>query len=270
MNTWALLVVGFACALGTSGTRADGLVSFDLASPQDGARVAPGARVEWTITVRDSVDDNLGLALACVDLVQEPNNPELFDLPPAPGAPPGMENFDRPWGICNPGPSGSGYGGTPVGPAGERNLVQIGGAQNTLGAPLGPIGLDTDAETGVGRGPGGQVLAEGEFRMPSTPGVYTFLIVRPRANTLASKDDGSGRPIARWADALIGAKMFRIVVECRADLNADGAVDAFDFLLFIDGLSRGEAGADLNGDGEIDALDAAEFLRAAGEGCANP
>ncbi len=252
------------------GALGQGTVSFDLASPQDGARVAPGARVEWTITVRVSADDNLGLALACVDLVQDPNNPELFDLPPAPGAPPGMEGFDRPWGICNPGPSGSGYGGTPIGPVGERNLIQVGGAQNTLGAPLGPIGLDTDAEAGVGQGPGGQPLAGGEFRMPSTPGMYTFLIVRPRASTLASNDDGSGRSKAAWADARIGVKMLRIVVECGADLNADGVVDALDLLLFIDEWSRGEARADLNRDGGIDALDAAEFLRAAGDGCANP
>lgn len=69
---------------------------------------------------------------------------------------------------------GSGYGGTQVGPFGEQDLLQIGGAQNTFGVSGGSIGQDIVVETGVGQGAGGEIIATGFFEAPCTPGAYTF------------------------------------------------------------------------------------------------
>ncbi len=131
-------------------------VTFDLSSPSDGQEVVPGSIIQWTITATVSTDDNFGLALVAVDLVQDPFNPELFDIPP--GIPPaGMEDFDRPNGISNPDPGGPGsaYGGTQIGTPGAMDLAQIGGAQNTFGVIGDGIGLDTQVDSGVGQSPGG-------------------------------------------------------------------------------------------------------------------
>ncbi len=161
------------------------VVTFRLQSPQDGAFVSPGQLVVLRLKVFVS-GDNAGLALGLVDLVQDPTNPELFDLPPG-RAPAAMAEFDRPLGFANPDPAdpwGSGYGGVQVGPAGARDLVQIGGAQNTFGfAPpcVGPAadvcqGQGTVVRSGVGQGPNGQLLAVVRFPAPATPGTYGFRI----------------------------------------------------------------------------------------------
>jgi len=147
-HVWKTVAVVLAL---TAPTWAAGTVSFELTSPSHGSWVPIGGSVDWTIIVTVSSGDNLGLALVSIDLLQDPANPMLFDLPPADGIPDEMSCFDRSAGIANPVPEGfvSGYRGTPIGTAGQRNLVQIGGAQNTFGAEAGGIGLDVDV------GPGG-------------------------------------------------------------------------------------------------------------------
>ena len=113
------------CTLAVSGL-ASGTATFNISSPSNGATVSPGASIQWTITVSVSSGDNLGLALAAVDLVQDPANPMLFDLPAGDG-PLDMTDFDRPDGISNPGPGGVGsaYGGTPVGATGTKKSAAM-------------------------------------------------------------------------------------------------------------------------------------------------
>ncbi len=171
-----------------------GTVVFDLISPQDGAVVPAGTNVEWRIELSVSSLDNLGLALASVDLLQAPSNPEpiAFRLGRAGGT--AMRDFDRPRGFPNPGAllDESGFGGSLLDSA--SRLVQIGGAQNTFGvAPtcLGPnasvcMGQDTSVNAGIGQGASAQVLARGSFRAPATPGSYTVQLDSMLANTLAS------------------------------------------------------------------------------------
>jgi len=172
-----------------------GTVTFSLSSPQEWKSVLPGALIEWSITAKAGTENNLGLAFFSVNLVQDPNNPKLFDLSPGDRASSGMEGFDRPGGFTNVGddPWGSAYGGTPHGEAGRMNLEQIGGCQNTFGVaapPLGPngnvlLGQDVDVDAGVGQGPDGQVVATGSFRAPLRNGLYTFSIESTVANILA-------------------------------------------------------------------------------------
>lgn len=171
-----------------------GTVSVDLYSMHDGGTYGPGDPVEWKMRVNVSSGDNLGLALICCDLEQDPSNPVLFDLPRGRAFTIPMRAFDHPDGLTNPGltTAKSGYGGTPDGPSGRQNLIQIGGAQNTFGMQppcLGPNqdlcrGLDFDVDTGIGQGVNGQPFASGNFRLPETPGTYTFRVTNVRANTL--------------------------------------------------------------------------------------
>lgn len=239
MNRLAILA-----ALGalTVLARASGTVTFDLSSPNDGGIVAPGALVSWTITVSVSTGDNFGLALATADLVQDVANPALFDLP-AGQTPLDMADFDRPDGISNPGPGGVGsaYGGTPVGTAGAKNLVQIGGAQNTFGVPGNGIGLDYFVRTAVGQS-APQMLATGSFSAPSMLGLYSFYLENPIASTLDEiRVPPDFSPISA-AVADIGSGSFSFTVQgpsiCRGDTNCDDLISYADINPFVKALSN--------------------------------
>ncbi len=237
MNKLATIAaIGTLTALAHAG----GTVTFSLSSPSNGATVNPGTAIEWTITVSVSSADNLGLALAAVDLVQDAANPALFDLP-AGETPLDMTDFDRPDGISNPGPGGVGsaYGGTPMGPAGAKDLRQIGGAQNTFGVPGDGIGLDYDVRAGVGQD-APQILATGSFLAPAEPGLYSFYLQNPIANTL---DDIAAPPAfspISGAAALIGVGQITFTVEaaCIGDLNCDGQIGFGDINPFVLYLSN--------------------------------
>jgi hypothetical protein len=131
-------------------------VSADVA----GQSIAPGTPVNWEITAEITAGGGAGLALISVDLLQNPANPEQVALPPSDTVPTGMESFLPPNGITNPGDAPLyGFGGTPSG----NDLKQIGGGQNTSGA------VSVVGDVGVGSA---QVVAEGSFSAPSTPGLY--------------------------------------------------------------------------------------------------
>ncbi|MBN2445497.1 MAG: hypothetical protein JXO22_02145, partial [Phycisphaerae bacterium] len=90
--------------------------TLTLESSEAGQTVSSGTAIDWTIKVAVSTGDNAGLALVAVDLVQDTNNPVLFDLPPADEASitAPMTNFSRPAGISNPaeGSATTGYIGS--------------------------------------------------------------------------------------------------------------------------------------------------------------
>jgi len=184
MRTVIALSASLLCA--TSAVSA-ATVTLSLSSPQNGQTVSAGSTVTWTISYTVSAGDNAGLALLACDLSQGDNNPVRFDLPSAAGAPAAMTNFARPAGISNP----NGYGGSQRGTAGQKNLVQIGGAQNTFGAarPAG-TGVAESANVVGGLGQSGSVvLATGSFVAPSTQGAYTFSISNGVANVLQQRND---------------------------------------------------------------------------------
>ena len=159
-----LLISVVMASASTVSAFADGTITFGLPSSSVGATVSPD--VDWVITATLSTGDNAALALVSVDLVQDVGKLELFDMPQAAGVPVAREGFNRPAGISYLGPAGSGSGGTAVGPEGARNFLQIGGMQNTFGAP----------SDGNGQSPGGQEAASDSFPAPATLGVYTFWI----------------------------------------------------------------------------------------------
>jgi hypothetical protein len=232
MNKLAALV---AVGSLTLCAQAGGTATFSVFSPSNGATLSPGDPIEWTITVSVSTGDNLGLALAAVDLVQDGGNPAFFELP-AGETPFDMIDFDRPDGISNPGPGGVGsaYGGTPMGTTGHKDLIQIGGAQNTFGVGGDGIGLDYDVRGGVGQ-TGPQILATGSFLAPATEGLYALNLASPLANTLdAINTPPEFSPIS-GATALIdyGQITFTVQAVCIGDLNCNGIIGFDDINPFV-------------------------------------
>lgn len=255
-----------------------GIVSLDLISPQDNQTVAPGQRIDWRIEFEVSSDDNAGLALLLVDVVQGVFNPELIDIPPAGTTPVDMLKFDAPAGFSN---VPSGYGGVLVGNIGERNLRQIGGAQNTFGQPGQIMGQDATVEGGVGQS-GPVVLAEGFFSAPSVAGIYSFQIETAVANTLEAVNAPPNASPVSPAATVFEAPFFSFEVDpsivLLGDLNCDGAVDQQDIepfvLAVIDTASYAStypncdaSRANINGDAANDGLDVGGFVTCLLGGC---
>jgi hypothetical protein len=267
------LLICLATGALSTATQAGGTVTFSLSSPSANCTVHPGASVQWSISFTVSGGDNLGLALAAVNLLQDPANPALFDIPVG-TRPQGMQDFDRPDGISNPGPGGVGsaYGGTPVGATGAKNLVQIGGAQNTFGVAGDGIGLDFDVRGGVGQG-GPEILAAGSFPAPATFGVYIFSLGSPIANTLneiVPPPDFS--PVsAATASISSGSVTFTVALHATGDMNCDCVVNFDDINPFVLALSDPAAysaaypdcdilNADCDHDGDVDFDDMNPFI----------
>ncbi len=230
------------------------VVTVSLTSPQDGQLLAAGAEVQWQISVTVSDSDNAGLALLSCDLVQGASNAQFFDIPPAVGVPAGMEGFSRPDGVSNPGESDplSGYGGVQRGTAGARNLVQIGGGQNTLGIALPPgTGLAESAVVLAGVGQSGPVIvASGAFAAPPTCGEYEFELSQVVANVLtAVHEPPNASPVAR-AQVQLASPSLGFTVGLLGDSDGDGDVDLADLSTVLQafGVCEGEPGYDPAGD----------------------
>jgi hypothetical protein len=214
-------------------------VVFSLTSPQTGA-VSPGQIVQWSIRAEITSGGSAGLALFAVNLVQDSANPESIDILPANEVPAGLEGFSRPNGISNPGEGGAttGFIGVQRGTPGAFDLHQIGGAQNSTGAPGAAIGMDVDLESGVGLG-GPVVIAEGSFTAAETEGTYTYFLADALANTFdAINPPGMVSPVSGAETALAPAS-FQITVSTGADLgdlNCDGNVNTNDIQHFVQAL----------------------------------
>jgi len=219
-------------------------VTLSLTSPQSGDIVPPGSTVNWAINFGVTSGNNAGLALLSVDLVQSAANPVKFDLPPASTVPAAMLNFSRPAGISNPGETNpvTGYVGVQRGTAGQKNLRQIGGAQNTMGQarPAGSgIAESASVVSNVGKG-GSVTLASGWFAAPATPGVYTFQIENVIANVLTAVNPAPQHSTVARADTSIAAGSISFIVgpnACDAcDVNCDGVSNGRDIQRFVRSL----------------------------------
>lgn len=214
-----------------------GVVRLSLESPASGKVVPPSAQIAWSIRVQVS-DDNAGLALASVDLLQNAANPALFDIPAASSVPSEMINFSRPAGISNPGVDGiaDGYLGTPLGDAGARNLAQLGGGQNTFGEAGDEFGQNATVVGGVGQG-AGQLLAAGEFAAPATAGVYEFSLANGIATVLEQINEPPLPSVVSIATVELTNSLITLTVAGRGDLNCDGGVDFGDVDAFVTALT---------------------------------
>lgn len=222
-------------------------VTLTLESTKNGLSVEPNAAIDWTISASVSTGDNAGLALISVGLSQDANNPALFDIPPATAVPTGMTNFARPAGISNPATAAGDYGyrGDQRGTAGAKNLVQIGGGQNTFGTAGSSIGTSVTVAQGVGQS-APQIIASGTFNAPATLGTYRFYLDSGLANTLNSMTPPV--PPAFWpvsAATVVGpptaAITFTVAVGptiCRGDTNCDATISYADINPFVQALNN--------------------------------
>lgn len=260
-------------------------VTLELTSPQAGQMVGVGTAVEWSILASVTLGDNSGLAGVSCDFTQAPTNPSLFDVPPAATVPAAMSGFSRPSGISNPGaggPSTSAYGGTTSGPAGAKNLVQIGGMQNTFGLTGTVFGTDTVVETGLGQGASPQLIAQGTFPAPGVAGQYSFELSNPLATLLSTEPPVGGTWFVFRARIVFSSATFSFTAAgCDSiDFNQDGVFpdtsDTTDFLAVFSGAACPSGctntDIDFNNDGVFpDTCDLLTFLEVfAGGECECP
>ncbi len=240
-------------------------VTLSLESSKNGQTVTPGAAIDWTISVTVPAGGNAGLAAVSIDLTQASGNPAFIDLPPAGDVPAGMENFSRPLGVSNPGENGAatGYIGVQRSPTGQgyKDLVQVGGAQNTFGSTLpseSGVAQTAMVVSGVGQGASPQIIASGSFQAPGTAGTYTLQLENAVANVLGNVSPPplppDHWPVARPTVNTASAS-FSFVVEgiVRGDLNCDGLVNEDDIPHFAQALID-PAGYDADHDGSPYAL----------------
>lgn len=236
-----ILSIGSLVTAGLTATLIAQTVTVSLTSPQNGASVAPGATINWSIDFSVSTGDNAGLALLTIDLIQAPPNPATLDIPPAGAVPVAMTNFSRPAGISNPGESNptTGYIGVQRGTTGQKNLKQIGGAQNTCGQALttgGGVGVNATVVGGVGQS-GSVNLASGSFAAPSVDGTYGFQLENGIANVLTAVNAPPQFSPVVSAGVTLAAPSFSFTVAtvpCDAcDVNCDGHNDGSDIATFV-------------------------------------
>ncbi|HVP11771.1 MAG TPA: hypothetical protein VMV94_11360 [Phycisphaerae bacterium] len=281
-----ILIAATLTLLALNSALATPTATLTLESPQAGQAVQPGAMINWTIKLGVSLGDNAGLALIACDLVQDAANPGFFDIPPADSGSVDatMQNFTRPLGIANPGEGGAtcGFIGVQRGPAGQKNLIQIGGTQNTFGA-VGPAGIGQDdiVNPAVGQSVQPQIVVSGSFPAPGTPGSYSFHLENGLANVLNQADPPPAPPaywpVSHAVVAGLPAAAFTFTVQSTlGDLNCDGAVNTSDIPHFVQALLDpagynadhdgspyppcAQSRADLNGDTRTDGLDIRLFV----------
>jgi hypothetical protein len=281
-----IMIATAVSLLALSPATATPTVTLTLESPQAGQTVRPGAMIEWTIKLSVSVGDNAGLALVACDLVQDAANAELFDIPPAESGSVDatMQDFTRPLGVSNPGEAGAGCGfiGVQRGEAGRKNLVQIGGGQNTFGVAGPPgIGQDSVVSPGIGQGGVPQIVVSGSFAAPGTAGSYSFHLENGCGNVLNSVEPPPVPP-AFWpvshaaVEGLLAAGFTFSVERPLGDLNCDNVVNVADIPHFVQALlspvgydadhdgdpypACARSLADLNADSSADGLDIHLFV----------
>lgn len=240
-------------------------VSFDLRLNGGAGVICPGETINWEIWVQITTTNNAGLALACVDLVQDPANPDKFDIPYADGVPAAMQNFSRPAGISNPGEGGSnsGYIGVQRGAANEMNLIQIGGGQNTFGVAGQSIGTNPDVVADVGVG-APILLASGSFPAPTASGTYVFHLENAIANVMTEAHTPPEHSPVVGANTAFVADSITFAIPRIGDLDGNGFVNISDLagLLGHYGMTSGATcrEGDMDGDGDVDISDLAALL----------
>lgn len=266
-------LVGLALTAGLSLSAAAQTVTVTLSSPQDGQVLSPGATVDWEISFTVS-GDNAGLALLVTDLVQDPENVALLDIPPADGVPAPMAKFSRPLGISNPGEDDpiTGYIGVQRGAAGAQDLIQIGGGQNNFGVAQPPgTGIAENAVVSGGIGQSGsEVLASGSFTVPSGGcGAYTFSLANTLANVVTQINSPPNFSPVTEAAVVLANGSISFSVGFVGDVDGDGAVGLADLsaLLTNFGLTGPDLDGDLDNDNDVDLADLSALLTNFGLSC---
>ena len=141
--------------------------------------VSPCSTVNYAVVGELSDALNEGLASFRFDLSF--NGGDLAQASAPASAP--MDHFDVPKGLSNP----AGFGGTVVG----GDLIQVGGAQNTINSGFTTAVLSGSVVTGLAQSGSPQLLVGGSLTAPSAPGSYTLSISNVGANAIRQGETGS-------------------------------------------------------------------------------
>lgn len=191
-------------------------VSNDAATAGDSTVfVMAGDTVEYSVVGQLGGDANQGLAMFALDL--DYNGGALTQaLEPAGGS---LAQFVSPLGVNNP----AGFGGTVVG----GDLIQIGGAMNTIANTFAPVPSGMVA-TGIAQG-GSQMLAMGSLTAPATPGTYVLSVSNVYANALDTMQPAgfwTVKPVEAAAPTALTVVVIDCGIEnyCQGKLNSAGCV----------------------------------------------
>jgi hypothetical protein len=210
-----ILTAGTALCLSALATASDITLSIE----SGGAHIVDafvGSQVDYKIWAELSDNNNEGLALLCFDLTYTGGALAQANAPT--GAT--QLNFATPLGINNP----AGFGGTPTG----GNLVQVGGAQNTIKNTFAAIPTGS-VITGVGANGARVLFASGTLDAPASPGSYTLDATQVVANVVRLGETGTGEfwavdkaGVGGVTGLIINVVDCAPVTYCAGKVNSDG------------------------------------------------
>ncbi|MHC4261196.1 MAG: hypothetical protein ACYSWX_01625 [Planctomycetota bacterium] len=167
---------------------------------------APGSQISIEVTVELCDANNLGLAGFFADLSYDGGALTPFAEPTVQP----LANFASPLGLANP----AGFGGTLSG----GDLLQVGGAQNTINQGFAPMPSGAVVLT-VAHPGSPETVGSGTIQVPDAPGVYTVTAVRSGATAI--KQTATGVPFWEVEPADVVVTPLTITVE--PTLTIDGA-----------------------------------------------
>ncbi len=201
MNKHTRLIAAWLAVMAAAGVASAATVGFGIEAASCPI-VAPGATVAYQITCTVSDGDNSGLAAFGVDVLTDLGYEQQQAATPASA----VASFVRNDGFTNP----AGFGGIPGdGNCGGVNddLLQIGGAQNTIGNTGSPYPDYPAGSVTLNVGQGGKVVvATGELVVPATApdGHYSISLGNAFAGVITS-DSGPPYPVQEVASPSTGS-----------------------------------------------------------------
>lgn len=176
----------FLCALGSVAFAAAAVGSTATASDLDvrvesggssSIVVRPGETISYDVIGELTDNLNQGLGLVLFDLSFDGGD---LTQASSPGSAP-MTGFDKPSGITNP----AGFGGTVQ----SGDLIQVGGAQNTINNSFAPF-PNGAVTTGVGANGIPETIVSGSLTAPTQFGTYTLSASNVVANVIRTGETG--------------------------------------------------------------------------------
>ena len=235
MSNRTLLALGVALCCGTVDARATDLDLYLASEPAlDRIVVCAGAVVPYQVYGSLSVGSDEGLAGFAFDLEYDGGN--LSQATPDTL----MGSFISPHGFTN----SEGFGGKTDVPGREGDLVQVGGAQNTINNDSGyapyPTGVVTTGIAWLAT-----ELARGSVTAPESPGEYTLSIPAGSFHANVIKAGETGDPFWATEAAGLGASShlsltITVVEECRPVVSNLEVFYAGRFETCVEGTANGE------------------------------
>lgn len=231
-----LHILGTAAVFSAAAT-AQTTLQLEVTGTQAGAQastvyVLPGATVDYQVTGLLGGDASQGLCMFAFDASFDGGDLNQMAAP----ATGDIQQFVAPNGFNNP----AGFGGTDS----SGNLLQVGGAMNTIANQFAPTPSGI-VVTGFADG-GAALLAEGSLTAPAAAGSYTLSLSGGFANALESQDP-TGFWRVRPVEVLDPIVLSVVVLDCGIQQYCTGKVNSGGCVATI----QGSGTASLSGTGSL-------------------